>query len=54
MNKLTEDEVKKMQEIGYDLISEGGSYTRDNVTIYVFSKKKREFYHQNQTVHVCQ
>lgn len=39
MNKLTEDEIKKMQEIGYDLISEGESFLRDDVTIYVFSKK---------------
>ena len=39
MNKLTEDEIKKMQEIGYDLISEDESYARDDVTIYTFSKK---------------
>lgn len=39
MNKLTEDEIKKMQNIGYNLITEGESYTRDDLSIYTFSKK---------------
>lgn len=42
MNKLTEDEIKKMQNIGYNLITEGESYTRNDLSIYTFSKKKKD------------